>query len=86
MNKLTKEQEEIFNVWKEYGHEGDFEACMDSYQGEYKNLYEFGAEMMESCYDIPEHLASYIDYEKFGRDLIMGGDYWTNKKHYFSNH
>lgn len=31
---------------------------------------ELGREYMESCYSIPDFLENYVDYEKFGKDLV----------------
>lgn len=29
--------------------------------------------LMTECYDVPDNLLSYMDYRKFGRDLLCGG-------------
>jgi hypothetical protein len=55
----------------------DLETALDKendvqlYFGE---LEDYAAELMEDCYDIPDHLAGYIDYAKFARDLEISGD------------
>ena len=33
-----------------------------------------GAEYIESCYQIPDFLEYYIDYDKFGSDLVRDDD------------
>jgi len=35
---------------------------------------DYAAELYEECYDIPEHLFHYIDYEKIARDLEIEGN------------
>jgi len=34
---------------------------------------DYAEELFEDCYDIPEHLINYIDYEKIARDLETEG-------------
>lgn len=85
-NNLTPLEEEIFKVWKEYGHTGNWEECSDAFAGKYDSVEDFGYDMMSGCYDIPEYLESYIDYAKYGRDLLLGGDYWSSNEFYFRNY
>ena len=86
MNPESEQDQEIFQIWKDYGMEGNFDVCRTAYSGWYPNVGEFGYEIMSNLYDIPEYLEPYIDYAKFGKDLIRGGDYWESSGHYFDNH
>lgn len=52
-------------------------AIEDHYAGEYKSLADYAEELTEQTGDIPEHLAFYIDYERMGRDMELGGDVYT---------
>ena len=57
----------------------DFE---DSFQGTYEDVTAFAWELLENTGEldtVPEHLRGYVNVEAFGRDLILGGDYWTEK-------
>ena len=36
---------------------------------------EYAEEYMAECFDIPENLERYIDYEAFARDCVCGGDW-----------
>ena len=44
------------------------EVCITS-----ESLSDYAYDLMKDCYDIPEYLQQYIDYEKFGRDLLIEG-------------
>ncbi len=60
----------------------------DWYQGEYDSEEDFTQSLYEECYDIPEHLAIYIDYQKIARDLFIC-DYFSievgSRLHVFTN-
>jgi len=47
----------------------------DAYEGEYSSANEFAYEYLNDVFTIPDFLASYIDYEKVTRDLMM--DFWS---------
>jgi len=66
-------------------------AAEDNYCGCYKTLADYAEELTEQTTQIPEPLAYYIDYEKMGRDMELGGDVFTIKAgyeevHIFWNH
>ena len=50
--------------------------CEDAYRGEYYDGAEYAEEMASECYEIPENLRCYIDYEKMWRDMEMGDGYY----------
>ncbi len=61
---------------------GDIEdarkALEENYSGEYESVAGYAQQLTEdTTTDIPEHLAFYIDYERMGRDMEMGGDIYT---------
>lgn len=62
------------NVGAQYATAAGFE---ESYRGEWGSLQEYAEELFDELYlhEIPEHLRSYIDYEKFASDLECDG-YW----------
>ena len=62
----------------------DFE---DAYCGEYDSMEDYAYELVQDCYDLNAmgNLANYIDYEKFGRDLEHGGDYFYVDGYVFKN-
>lgn len=35
---------------------------------------DYAAEIVADCYDIPDNLVAYIDYDRLGRDMVLGGD------------
>lgn len=37
------------------------------------SLEDYACDLIHDCYDVPEYLQQYIDYEKFGRDLLIEG-------------
>lgn len=60
-----------------------FEAAESAYYGTYANDIEFAYEMVESCYNLEEPLASYFDYERYARDLMQ--DYSCSNNYYFAS-
>ena len=62
-----------FDDWKRlvdrYGSSWDNDIVL------YKNRdrYDLGYELLHECYQIPDYLDSYIDYEKFGEELRFDG-------------
>lgn len=74
---------------------GDLEesktAAEESYCGCYSSLADYAQALTEETTQIPENLAYYIDYERMGRDMELGGDVFTietafEKVHIFWNH
>ncbi len=66
------------------------DALADDYSGVWGSLKDYAAETICELYDVPKALEPYIDYERFGRDLEMGGDILTlqtsdGKVHVFNN-
>ena len=45
----------------------DLEHFEDSYSGEYDSFRDYAVELFDELYlhDVPEHIQSYIDYDKF---------------------
>ena len=60
---------------------GDLEdskkAIEENYCGCYQSLADYAQELTEGTAEIPENLAFYIDYERMGRDMELGGDVYT---------
>jgi len=67
---------------------GDIETAQDAYYGTYGDQDSFVTEYINSTgmlADLPDNVAQYFDYEKFGRDLMFGfsthtddsGDLWV---------
>ena len=52
-------------------------AAEENYCGCYRSLADYAEELTEQTSQIPEHLQYYIDYEKMGRDMELGGDVYT---------
>ena len=69
----------VFDEWKD-----DYE---DAYIGEYK-IEDYAVQFVEDCgllQGVADSVASYFDYESYGRDLILGGDIWEHEGHLFWN-
>jgi antirestriction protein len=60
-----------------------FEASENAYQGTYDSDLDFAHEIVASCYNLEEPLASYFDYDKFARDLMI--DHSSSNGFYFSS-
>ena len=65
------------------------EMVEDRYHGCHDSEEEFAEQLYADCYEVPEHLQYYIDYEKIARDLFMDGyisiDGEGGQVHVFSN-
>lgn len=59
----------------------DEEDFLEAYNGEWHSFLDFASDLFDDIYlhDFPKHLQPYIDYDKFARDLILGGDYHTEE-------
>ena len=67
------------------------QAMEDNYCGCYRSVADYAEELTEETTEIPQSLAYYIDYEKMGRDMELGGDIFTietgyEEVHIFWNH
>ncbi len=69
---------------------GDLEeakkAAGENYCGCYNSLADYAEEIIGDTSNIPEHLTRYIDYERMGRDMELGGDVYTVEKGYQEVH
>lgn len=84
----------IFAAWIENFHlddsvkDGDWEECKECFAGEFCNARDFAEHLCDeqgTLDEMPEHLRPYFDYEAYGRDLLMGGDYWQEGCYWFRN-
>lgn len=78
-----------FVIWwnNEHGRtSSDVERFQDEYAGTYKSLEDYAYESYHDCHEAPDkhigQLANYIDWERYGRDLELGGDVWTHAEHH----
>ncbi|MCF6253075.1 MAG: antirestriction protein ArdA [Methylococcaceae bacterium] len=69
---------------------GDLEdarkALEENYSGCYSSLADYAEELKGGTAEIPQHLANYIDYERMGCDMEMGGDIFTVETGYQEVH
>ena len=64
------------------------EAFQDRYIGEYQTQAEFAEQWLEAVGDlasVPEHLQAFIDFDAYGRDMILGGSITCEGRHWFYN-
>ena len=83
----------IVNFIKEHEEAGmailEYNGCdldeaknyMEEYCGVFNSEEDFARELMNDCYEIPDYLICYIDYEAFARDLFCS-DYFSIEKGY----
>ena len=60
----------------------------DCYIGEFDSLTHLAEHLCDETgllSEMPENLRYYFDFEKYGRDLQLGGDVWENEGFYFFN-
>jgi antirestriction protein len=58
------------------------------YLGEYRDREDFAADWLEQTgglANVPEHLQAYIDFDAYGRDLVVGGAVTEHDGHWFYN-
>lgn len=46
----------------------------DDYSLYHGTAADYAAEIVAECYEVPGNLEAYIDYERLGRDMVLGGD------------
>lgn len=69
----------------------DFDTVKDVQEcfiGEFVSLTHLAEHLCEesgTLCKMPENLRCYFDFEKYGRDLQLGGDVWENEGFYFFN-
>jgi antirestriction protein len=62
------------------------QALDDRYCGCHSSVADYAQELTEETGDIPSHLEMYIDYERMGRDMELGGDIYTIETGYQEVH
>jgi len=58
----------------------------EQYLGEYTSVEDYAREYLDSCGTIPDEIQSYFDYERYGRDLELGGSITTLEAGYQEVH
>lgn len=61
-------------------------AIEESYCGCHTSVADYAQELTEDTGNIPSHLEMYIDYERMGRDMELGGDIFTIETGYQEVH
>lgn len=70
--------------------EGIADRAYEDYVGAYDTRAEFAQELIEECKGVPEtrpiefrgvtiDVLNFIDWDAVGRDLLLGGDYWSTE-------
>lgn len=73
--RLDDDQREIVSIYREHIDKSEsIDRILERYRGEFSSKGDYAEQFMDDCYEIPDHLASYIDYEKFANDCELGGD------------
>lgn len=49
----------------------DYDEFEQNYCGEWGSKQEFAEETFNECFDVPDNISYYIDYEKFARDIFI---------------
>lgn len=88
--ELSEDNEDLIVAMSEAGYciNDIINEHDDHYLVEADNYYDLGYELISECYDIEKMmgtLSSYFDYEAFGRDCVLGGDYTETSKGYLRN-
>lgn len=82
--KLITKHGEPFTVWlldkggvDEVDDESEDEF-IENYHGEQDSEVQYAENLMTDCYEIPDFLESYINWDKWARDLFLS-DYWSER-------
>ena len=78
--------EEVVEAYLSCFDEWDEDDCADRYRGEFQSWEEMAEELLEETgqlSEIPESLRYYFDYEKYARDIRLGGDMCESNGHFF---
>jgi antirestriction protein len=89
---LNENETEAFSIWCNNGHydlsnddpDDLIRSFRDEYRGQYRSEEDFATEYVADCYDLPDFVAPYFDYEKYAHELFMT-DYWYEDGHVFRN-
>lgn len=75
---MYNEKEIMMNEWNL--SEDDIEEILDNYRLDYKDrsiigyiyddVEDLAENEIEQCFNVPDYLTNYIDYSKFGEDLL----------------
>lgn len=49
-------------------------ALDEAYSGCYVSLADYAQELTRQCNQVPDSIEMYVDYERRGRDMVLGGD------------
>jgi len=87
------DKETVFAIWCDNlgikdPSEADVETCFECYAGWFRHREAFAEDLCDNLGvtdPIPEGLRFYFDYDLYGRDLLLSGDYWEVDGHYFRN-
>lgn len=68
---------EVVDAFVDYHGLADVEHVEDAYRGRYDSFEQYAEEYFDDVYghEVPENLRSYIDYDKFARDLEYDFDF-----------
>jgi antirestriction protein len=78
--ELSEEHQDAYEAYMEnVGDSYDIRMLMrDRYVGKFANRYDFGRYIANINMDIPQHLETYIDYEKLAKYYLSIGYYWCD--------
>lgn len=74
---LDESEREAWEIWLSNGNDADADSFRDSYMGcSWNNPADYVEEITRDCYDIPEAVIYYIDWDAMANDWRMSGDIW----------
>ncbi|MBB4768631.1 antirestriction protein ArdA [Xanthomonas sp. LMG 8993] len=86
LEDLSDDEREAFNAFCEV--EGD--ESVDTFRERYIGEFNSWADLAEHCVeeggllqDAPDALARYFDFEAYGRDMHLGGEFYEHRGHFF---
>ena len=86
LEEVKEYERDIVKAWLGNGNDFDLDLMHECFAGKYASFTELAEELVPAIGlldDIPEDVQRYFDYERYGRDLDIGGDYWESNGYYF---
>lgn len=90
LNSLESYEVEAFDKWEYNEHSGDdaqsiLDRFRDEYRGEYQSGEDYAFHFYSECYETPEYLMNYINYEMIWTEMTYDG-FYENDGHIFCSY
>lgn len=77
---MSDEWEAAFEAWVANGNMPDSSSFEEAYCGKWDSFEDYAYDLAEEIgllAGVPEDIRPYFAVDRWARDLLLGGDYWT---------